>query len=584
MHFTQNTPTALPFEKKRNKDQSQNGHTTASNSSSNPGYDRLPHQEHDQDLLVQGMTLLTSCTIGSEALQQMLTLLRERLWLAGAAIYSLTADERELQCVAESSSGPPGPGRTLSLDKENPVTRAAKTLESVYATYPEESKHSAHKAPTGKSEYAVPLIVRSRLRGVLGVRSDSADGIEQGARALIDQFGVLAALAVELSSHDQDGQELFQTQKLQALGMLAGGVAHDFNNALEVIVGFASLARMRLQANDPLHEPIRIIEDSAQGAASLARQLLEISKEDQAEETLVDITEVIQGVLRIITRTFDRKIRIEHHAEPGLPHVKGFAHRLEQAVLNLCLNARDAMNGAGRLVLEARSEKLALGDFQLQPSQPPGDYVQISVRDTGTGISPEVMKRLFDPLFTTKKPGKGSGLGLTMVNRIVKDAGGFISLKSEPGEGTEFTLYLPATASASVRSAPKASKNLMPGRGMVLVVDDEPRIMEFLEKGLTRLGYSVLAAESGKRACEIYAQQAGKIQCVLLDMIMPEMSGLETYARLREINPNVRVILSSGYSSGRVPRQAAEAGGAEFLGKPYTLEALSHALQKPQQN
>jgi PAS domain S-box-containing protein len=377
---------------------------------------------------------------------------------------------------------------------------------------------------------------------------------------------------------------LFQSQSFQILGMLAAGVAHDFNNALEVIMGFASLARIRLSAADPLHEPLKIIEESAKGAADLVRQLLDVSKDKPEEERDIEAGDLINSVIAIISRTFDRKIRIEHRIDPQLPRIRGIRNRLEQAILNLCINARDALCEGGSLTLEATSQVLSPDDSRLPRSNEPGNYVRISVRDSGVGMTTEIMEQIFVPLFTTKGPGQGSGLGLAMVDRIIKEARGFISVSSKAGEGSEFSLYLPAVLSEGPRAVHPGPSQLMSGRGRVLVVDDEPRVLEFLEKGLTRLGYDVVPAESGNQACEIYSRQSHEINCVLLDLIMPGMSGLETYGRLLDINPLVRVILSSGYSSGRIKREAVEVGSPEFLEKPYTLEELSQALQKIQQN
>jgi PAS domain S-box-containing protein len=378
--------------------------------------------------------------------------------------------------------------------------------------------------------------------------------------------------------------ELYRSQALQTLGMLAGGVAHDFNNALEVIIGFTSLARIRLSRGDPLHEPLKIIEESAKGAAGLARQLLDVSKDNPEEEGPVDTKELVGTALDIITRTFDRKIRIEHRFAAQLPCVKGNRGRLEQAILNLCINARDAMQEGGTLALEATLQTLKPGDARLPSSSAPGDYVRIAVRDTGEGMQAEILEKIFVPLFTTKGPGRGFGLGLAMVDRIVKETEGFISVTSKPGEGSEFSLYLPAVFVDRKRAKRTRSSQVLSGRGGVLVVDDEPRVLEFLEKGLTRLGYEVVTADNGSKACEIYSRKCEEISCVLLDLIMPGMGGLEAYSRLKDINPRVRVILSSGYSSGRIRREAVEAGSLEFLEKPYTLEELSEALQKIRQN
>ena len=378
--------------------------------------------------------------------------------------------------------------------------------------------------------------------------------------------------------------DIYRSQALQTMGMLAGGVAHDFNNALEVIIGFTSLARIRLSPSDPLNEPLKIIEESAKGAGNLARQLLEASKDKPEDEGPVNVAELVETVLSIITRTFDRKIRIENRIAPQLPGTVANRGRLEQAILNLCINARDAMPRGGRLAIKACLQTLKSGDGRLPSSNRPGDYVRISVCDTGEGMQAEILEKIFVPQFTTKGPGKGFGMGLAMVDRIVKESGGFISVTTKPRKGSEFSVYFPAVCAGRAKPAHSRPDQMISGRGGVLVVDDEPRVLEFLEKGLTRLGYEVVTAENGSKACEIYSKKNREINCVLLDLIMPGMSGLEAYSRLKSINPGVRVILSSGYSSGRIRLEAGAAGGLEFLEKPYTLEELSQALQKFQQN
>ncbi len=431
-----------------------------------------------------------------------------------------------------------------------------------------------------------PMAVRS-----LAGKSGDTIACHIDSRAIHDENGKATHFLVFVSAalpgkrtEETSGfeKELYNAEALQTLGMLAGGVAHDFNNALEVIIGFATLARIRLSAADPLHEPLRIIEESAKGAADLTRQLLDVSRNDADDEGAVDAGHLVGVVLSIVTRTFDRKIRIEPRLAERLPSINVNRSRLQQAILNLCINARDAMQKGGTLFIKSALQTLKPGDAHLPASKAAGPYVCISIRDTGEGMSAEVMKNIFVPRFTTK--GRGNGLGLAMVDRIVKEAQGFISVSSQPGKGSEFSLYLPAVFDKQPRGANSTPDRMIAGRGRVLVVDDEPRVLEFLEKGLTRLGYKVVTAENGSRACEIFSRKSDGFNCVLLDLIMPGMGGLETYARLKAIDPAVRVILSSGYSSGRVRREAMEAGGPEFLEKPFTLEVLSQALQKIQQN
>jgi len=671
---------------------------------------------HDdlRDIFTWGIAAMAEAESPSAALQKILLLLTAKMWFAHAAVYSTASAGQAFRCVAQAKPVISASIQPFSNDCQSPLVQAAKTRKPVYLSDASEVQGLSENVKI-KSLYVVPLILNSRLYGVLSVHTYGNSTIDEGCRALIDRFARLAALALErigferapleensiaesmfaqehvgvalagldgkiqrvspalaeLLGHaptdltgkriadfvaredrekfheaeqqaneskrhpatvlnryvrnsgeviwcatsvtavrDANGQptshlilvadnsaakqaeeardsvknELIQSQKIHTLGMLAGGVAHDFNNALEVIMGFASLAQMRLTAADPIQEPLKIIEESARGAAMLARELLEVSRNDEAEAQPVEVREIVGAVMKIITRTFDRKIQVEHRAEANMPCVEGFRNRFEQAILNLCLNARDAMPTGGILTVEATTETLSADDPRRPPSCPAGSYVRIAVRDTGVGMPPQVLEHIYEPLFTTKSPGQNTGLGLTMVERIVRDARGAISVTSVPSGGTEFALYLPAVFIERPLSLKAPSKQLMPGRGTVLVVDDEPRVLDFLEKGLTRLGYKVLCAESGKHACEMYSKQPRKVICVLLDMIMPDMSGLETYAKLRDINPQVKVILSSGHSSDRVKRQAVEAGGVDFLGKPYTLETLSQALQKVRQN
>lgn len=375
-------------------------------------------------------------------------------------------------------------------------------------------------------------------------------------------------------------EQLFQAQKMEAIGTLAGGLAHDFNNFLGVILGFASLVRLRLRPQDPLQEPVRMIEQSAEYAADLTRQLLGLVRHEEHQPEPVNVREIMDRVAKIVTRTFDRRIRVETRLAPELPPVQADASQLEQAVLNLCINARDAMATGGKLTLETCVATLGSED-SLRPAQhPPGDYVRIAVKDTGRGMDPQVMRRIFEPFFTTKEAGEGSGLGLAMVYRIVQDHGGIIHVESQVGQGSEFTIFLPVVQRPAESSKRKEPGEVRRGSGTVLVVDDEPMVLAFAEQGLKKLGYNVLTAANGKRACEIYASQAGEVGCVLLDMVMPEISGLETYQKLREINPQARVILSSGYSMDKIARQALDMGAADFLGKPYSLEKLSLTLRR----
>jgi nitrogen-specific signal transduction histidine kinase len=376
--------------------------------------------------------------------------------------------------------------------------------------------------------------------------------------------------------------KLIQAQRTEALGTLAGGIAHDFNNLLGVILGFASILRLRLAPSDPLLAFVKMIEQSAQRGSDLTRQLLSLARQGGCESVLTRAGEVLGRVVKIITSTFDRRIQIQTRSEPGPLWVDANPAQFEQAILNLCINARDAMPEGGVLALESSQVTLIESD-SLRPGRcPPGDYARVTVRDTGVGMSPQLLGRIFDPFFTTKEPGRGSGLGLSMVYGMASSAGGFVHVESEVGMGSAFSIHLPLKAPPLDQRRAARSSVLETGSGTVLVVDDEPMVLAFVEEGLKRLGYQVLTAVDGGQACEIYSSHSQEIDTVLLDLVMPGITGLEACRRLREINPKVKVILSSGYSSGEVVREASAAGAHGFIGKPYSLEELSVALRCPE--
>jgi len=377
-------------------------------------------------------------------------------------------------------------------------------------------------------------------------------------------------------------ERLFEAQKMEALGTLAGGIAHDFNNLLGVILGFASIVRLRLAPADPLLEFVKMIEQSAERGADLARQLLGLGRQGKCESVPIRVGDVLGRVVKIISRTFDRCIQVQTRTESTPLWVDAHPGQLEQAILNLCINARDAMPEGGVLALESAQVTLSEGDSSRPSHCLPGDYARLTVRDTGVGIPSQLLGRIFDPFFTTKEPGRGSGLGLAMVYGMVSRAGGFVQVESEVGHGSAFSIHLPLKAPTVEYEGAVRSSLLEPGSGTVLVVDDEPMVLAFVEEALKKLGYQVLTAADGQQAYAVFSSHPNQIDRVLLDMVMPGATGLEVCRQLLGINPQVKVILSSGYSSGEVAREARSAGAVGFIGKPYSLEELSCALRRPE--
>ena len=371
-----------------------------------------------------------------------------------------------------------------------------------------------------------------------------------------------------------------QAQKMESLGQLAGGVAHDFNNVLMGIQGNVSLALLDRGMDDPDYQRLKNIERYVEQGAGLTRQLLGFARGGKYETKLINMNDVVKRGIEMFART-RKEIAVHARYQEDIWMVVADPGQVDQALLNLYLNAWQAMPQGGDLYIQ--TENARLDEAFAKPLQAePGEYVKVMVSDNGTGMNEATRQRIFEPFFTTKGRGTGTGLGLASVYGIVNRHGGIIDVNSEEGEGTTFVLYLPASVGKS--SGPGAqAKNLhgMPGgEETILLVDDEEMIVEIGEQLLARLGYSVLVAKSGEEAVEIYDANAASIHMVILDMIMPGMGGKETYHRLKAINPGVKALLSSGYSIEGTARDIMQNGCSGFLQKPFNLKELAEKVRE----
>jgi len=372
-------------------------------------------------------------------------------------------------------------------------------------------------------------------------------------------------------------EQILRAQKLEGIGVLAGGIAHNFNNILMGIQGRVSLMLMDKDYSKPYFKHLKGIEKNVESAADLTKQLLGFARGGKYEVKLTDLNKLVERSVSMFGQT-KKEISIQYNFQPGLWAVETDQNQIEQVLLNLFVNAWQAMPEGGELSIQTQNVMLDESYTNLQNLKP-GRYVKISVTDNGVGMDEITRQRVFDPFFTTKEIGRGTGLGLASAYGIVKNHGGIITVYSEKGHGSTFNIYLPASEK-HVSEEKKTSEKISTGTGNILLVDDEDMILEVNKSMLEALGYKVLDVNSGEKAVKIYQKEKNNIDIVLLDMIMPEMSGGKTFDRLKEINPDIKVILSSGYSLSGQAQEILDRGCSGFIQKPFNLNGLSRKIKE----
>ncbi|MFZ5771668.1 MAG: PAS domain S-box protein [Thermodesulfobacteriota bacterium] len=396
---------------------------------------------------------------------------------------------------------------------------------------------------------------------------------------LLEEGRVVRVISVirDMTEQKRFEVQFYQAQKMESIGTLAGGVAHDFNNLLMGIQGRNSLMLMDIDSTHPHYAHLKEIESIVWRAAELTKQLLGFARGGKYEVKPLNLNQIIKVQNHLFGRT-KKEITIHEHYAEDLRPVEADQGQLEQVILNLYINAWQAMPNGGDLFVQ--TENVTLDENYLRPyAVKPGNYVKISVTDTGVGIDAAIQQKIFDPFFTTKEMGRGTGLGLASAYGIIKNHGGIINVYSVKGQGATFNIYLPASEK-DVIAEKKLSEELLKGEGTVLLVDDEQLIIDVGTEIIKSLGYEVLTARSGQEALDVYAGNRDSIDIVLLDLVMPGMSGGETFAALKEINPEVRVLLSSGYSINGQASSMLKRGCNGFIQKPYNMKDLSQKIHE----
>jgi nitrogen-specific signal transduction histidine kinase/CheY-like chemotaxis protein len=374
--------------------------------------------------------------------------------------------------------------------------------------------------------------------------------------------------------------QLMQAQKMEAVGTLAGGIAHDFNNLLQVVIGYSEIMLLDKTLSDKLKQKVRSINKVASNGADLVRRLLTFSRKTETRPKPLDLNYEINQIQKLLDRTIPKMIEIEQNLSDNLNPINADASQIEQIIMNLTVNARDAMPDGGKLIIETDNVTLDATYCATHIEAKPGLYVLLTVSDTGHGINKKTLEHIFEPFFTTKGPGQGTGLGLAMVYGIVKQHGGYTTCYSEPGVGTTFKIYFPAMILQVISEKPTEIQPPKGGIETILLVDDEETIRDVGRDLLESAGYQVITARTGQEALEIYRAKSDSIALVILDLIMPEMGGKECLEELLKIDPVVKTLICSGLSQNGAAKAALKTGAKGFIGKPYNSTEMLSGIRK----
>jgi hypothetical protein len=392
--------------------------------------------------------------------------------------------------------------------------------------------------------------------------------------------GEILGVTRDITERIQAEARLMQAQKMESVGRLAGGVAHDFNNLLTVINGYSQMLLAKLREGDPMRDNLEEIHKAGQRAAALTQQLLAFSRKQVLQPRLLDCNRVVAEMRPMLERLVGEDVEVLVELHPEATTIRADPHQLEQVLMNLVVNSRDAMPDGGKLLIETAVVECGASDAPLAPGAQVGSYVMLAVSDTGVGMNEETRRHIFEPFFTTKEVGKGTGLGLSMIQGIVEQSGGSIEVKSAPGCGTTFTIYLPRVEDAPSDRGKPGAVPPMGGKENVLVVEDQPEVRKYAAAALQAYGYRVIQAENAGEALALCERESERIDLILTDVVMPNISGKELANRLEQRWPGIKVLFMSGYTDNAIMQNGVLEEGAEFIQKPFSPDQLATKVRE----
>ncbi|MCF8119628.1 MAG: PocR ligand-binding domain-containing protein [Deltaproteobacteria bacterium] len=426
----------------------------------------------------------------------------------------------------------------------------------------------------------VPVMSRKKFEQIAYSLFALANQLSTTAYQNIQQARFISDRKRAEAEREKLQEQLLQSQKLEAVGTLAGGVAHDFNNMLGAITGYAELTLAEMDPADPSRRNLERILDAAQRSANLTRQLLAFARKQTIEPIAIDLNESVEATLKMIRRLIGENIELAWLPGPGQCTVKMDSSQLDQILVNLCVNAKDAIADVGRVTIETDTVSFDPSQVTSYGDMEPGEYVLLALSDDGCGMDKETLKHIFEPFFTTKGLGQGTGMGLATVYGIVKQNQGFINVYSEPGQGTTFRIYLPLNAGDAGETRPETDEAIPQSRGeTILIVEDDPGILEMSTMLLKRLGYAVLSANTPGEALGIATEESAEIHLIITDVVMPEMNGRELVERLQTARPEMKSLFMSGYTADVIAPQGVLDRGLNFIQKPFSLRDIAAKIR-----